>query len=188
MTENEYKQLDLPGTVGNFEEMYNFMNLEIKKDKRMENKIGTARRMSEEEKKISFLNTYFIYKKVRHINEVPGIELEIEEKPSTQAENEEINELDAQVEQIEQETIAEKSKKLAEKYMKESDNELVDTVQTQPPSVKIKLNIDEKLRLADEAKKTREAEKERLKLEKKESKLAEKESKKKSKQNSKKPE
>ena len=44
------------------------MNLEIKKDKRLINKIGNSLNMTEEEKKISFLNNYFIFKKIRNIN------------------------------------------------------------------------------------------------------------------------
>ena len=64
----EIKSLGLPASAGGFEQLYNFMNGAVKKDKRLLNKLGNALEMSDEEKQISFLNNYFIFKKSINYN------------------------------------------------------------------------------------------------------------------------
>jgi hypothetical protein len=58
----------LPNASGLFDELFRSMQAELKKSKSRGNEYGTAASMSEYEKKISFLNRYFVYKKVRTVN------------------------------------------------------------------------------------------------------------------------
>ena len=56
---DEIIEKGLPDSIGNFRSLYTFM------EKNVENKnIGQAKDMSPNEKRISFLNNYFVYKKV----------------------------------------------------------------------------------------------------------------------------
>ena len=70
ISREEAKQLGLPEGNGLFSELYMIMLEEIKKNKYsgMGSEYGEANNMSSYEKKISFLNRYFVYKKIRHIN------------------------------------------------------------------------------------------------------------------------
>jgi hypothetical protein len=58
----------LPNASGLFDELFRSMQSELKKSKSRGNEYGTAAYMSEYEKRISFLNRYFVYKKVRTVN------------------------------------------------------------------------------------------------------------------------
>jgi len=58
----------LPNASGLFDELFRSMQLELKKGKSRGNEYGTAAYMSEYEKRISFLNRYFVYKKIRAVN------------------------------------------------------------------------------------------------------------------------
>jgi hypothetical protein len=58
----------LPNASGLFDELFRSMQSELKKSKTRGNEYGTAASMSEYEKRISFLNRYFVYKKVRKVN------------------------------------------------------------------------------------------------------------------------
>ena len=202
LNQNEYKQLDLPGSLGSFEEMYKFMNEEIKRKHSLKFKIGNSLIMSEEEKKISFLNNYFVFKKVRNIDEGA-----IEEKIKSQTENleesqkvvQEIEALDDELLKTEKKSIEEKSKKLAQQFLEkkekeqEQEQEIEDSLMTplimedkvEPGKTlktqvktdlsKMKLTIDEKIALAEAKKKTKEQEKQKLKEEKIKAKLEAKE-------------
>jgi len=193
LNQSEYKQLDLPGSLGSFEEMYKFMNEEVKRKHSLKFKIGNSLSMSEEEKKISFLNNYFVFKKVRNIDEGA-----IEEKIKSQTENleqsqkvvEEIEALNNELLKEEKKSIEEKSKKLAQQFLekkeKEQEIEEDDLSKLMSPLIvedkaepgktlkteikkdlsKMKLTIDEKIALAEIKKKTKEQEKQKLKLEK----------------------
>ena len=68
LTPAEYKELNLPNSIGMFSQLFNLMQHDIKKDAKLDNAYGQAPKMTEEERKISFLNKYFIYKKVRHVD------------------------------------------------------------------------------------------------------------------------
>jgi hypothetical protein len=65
---SEAQEMGLPEGSGLFSEMFMNMIDEIKKNKYKENDYGTAANMSSYEKKISFLNRYFIYKKVIEVD------------------------------------------------------------------------------------------------------------------------
>jgi len=70
ISRDEAKQLGLPEGNGLFSELYMIMLEEMKKNKYtgMGSEYGEAKEMSAYEKKISFLNRYFVYKKIRHVN------------------------------------------------------------------------------------------------------------------------
>jgi hypothetical protein len=75
---DEAQNLGLPSASGLFSDLFMAMIEEIKRNKYKENDLGNASKMTEFEKKISFLNRYFVYKKVRHVNEAK-IEIELGE-------------------------------------------------------------------------------------------------------------
>ena len=68
LTNEELKEKNLNSSVGDFSDLFELMNNEIKKSTKKSNEFGSALSMSNELKQISFLNKYFIYKKVRNIN------------------------------------------------------------------------------------------------------------------------
>ena len=64
----EAKELDVPEGSGLFNELYLTMLDQIKRNDRKAKDYGTAMNMTSFEKKISFLNRYFIFKKKRDVN------------------------------------------------------------------------------------------------------------------------
>lgn len=188
LNQSEYKQLELPGSLGSFEEMYKFMNSEIQRKPSLKFKIGNSLIMSEEEKKISFLNNYFVFKKVRDIDDGA-----IEEKIKSQSEKieqsqkvvEDLEALDEELLKQEKKSIEEKSKKLAQQFLEKKEKEQIEEdalSELMTPLVmedkiepgktlkkdlaKMKLTIDEKIALAEAKKKAKEEEKQKLKDEK----------------------
>ena len=65
---DEAKMLGLPEGSGSFNELFNFMEDEIKRNPMKKDKYGSALNMTPNEKKISFLNRYFVFKKISHVN------------------------------------------------------------------------------------------------------------------------
>ena len=74
----EARHLGFPEGSGLFSELFINMLEEIKINKYKAKDYGNAMNMSSFEKKISFLNRYFIYKKIRHVN-TEKIDLEMSE-------------------------------------------------------------------------------------------------------------
>lgn len=68
LTREEIEQLHLPGSSGMFSELFNVLTNEIKRFPSKKNDYGEAMYMTPYEKDISFLNRYFIYKKIRTVN------------------------------------------------------------------------------------------------------------------------
>lgn len=68
VTRDEAKIMGLPEGSGMFVELYNKMLSEVNRDPKKENDYKTALNMKKFEKEISFLNRYFIFKKIRTIN------------------------------------------------------------------------------------------------------------------------
>jgi len=60
--------MGLPNGHGLFDELYKSMESEIRRDPRAQSNYGSALNMSYNEKRISFMNRYFIFQKVRHVN------------------------------------------------------------------------------------------------------------------------
>jgi hypothetical protein len=186
LTETEYKQLNLPGSMGNFEQLYNFMNNEIKSNNYLLKKLGASAQLSTEEKQISFLNNYFIFKKIRNVEydpeELVSKKQELKEKELQDEIIGEFKKIDEEFEVKEKESLDEKSKKLASKYLKETqdlEEQLEKQLEEQQldkskSTVNLKLTIDEKIKLAEEKKKAKEEEKLKTAQEKKAAKEAEK--------------
>jgi hypothetical protein len=68
VSREEAHDMGLPEGSGLFSELYSYMNEEIKQFKSKRYDYGDAFKMTAYEKKISFLNRYFIYKKIRQVN------------------------------------------------------------------------------------------------------------------------
>jgi hypothetical protein len=70
LTKEEAKELGFVSSIGSVELLYNKMNTQIRRNKHnsSKNNYGTAADLNVNEKKISFLNNYFIYKKRRPVN------------------------------------------------------------------------------------------------------------------------
>uniref|UniRef100_A0A6C0EWH9 mRNA (guanine-N(7))-methyltransferase n=1 Tax=viral metagenome TaxID=1070528 RepID=A0A6C0EWH9_9ZZZZ len=68
LARDEAKNIGLPEGSGLFSELYNYMIDEIKRNPSKKNEYGTAMNMTAYERKISFLNRYFVYKKISNVN------------------------------------------------------------------------------------------------------------------------
>ena len=183
LTETEYKQLNLPASYGSFEQLYNFMTMDLKKNNHLLKKIGTANALSDEEKQISFLNNYFVFKKIRNVHDTDDLleNSELQEKDATTTTMNEFDELDKELEEKQATKLKEKSKKLAEKYLLENqdlENRMEKSLPDINPTVKIptriKLTSDEKIKNAEEKKQLKLEEKLKAQQEKKALKEAEK--------------
>ena len=185
LTETEYKQLNLPGSIGNFEQLYNFMNNELKSNNYLLKKLGNSAQLSAEEKQISFLNNYFVFKKIRNVEYDPE-ELIVKKQDLIEKElqdelMDDFKKLDEEFEDQEKEKIDEKSKTLAAKYLKETqdlEKQLEDKIEEQfdktKSSTNLKLTVDAKIKLAEDKKKAKEEEKLKTAQEKKSAKEVEK--------------
>ena len=80
----EANDFGLPEGSGLFSELFLNMLDEISKNKFKAKDYGEAINMTSQEKKISFLNRYFVYKKIRTVN-IESIELELGEYQETEA-------------------------------------------------------------------------------------------------------
>ena len=99
------KKLGLPESSGMFIELYNLMMNEINRYPSKKNEYGQSTNMNMYEKDISFMNRYFVYKKIRTVNAEKIAESFISHLP----------------EEIEFEKIeTKKAKKAVEKGIKES--------------------------------------------------------------------
>jgi len=68
LNRDEAKLLGLPEGSGSFIDLFNAMDDEIKRQPMKREKYGSALNMTPNEKKISFLNRYFVFKKISHVN------------------------------------------------------------------------------------------------------------------------
>ena len=64
----EAQQMQLPDSTGLFNELYQNMENEMTANRQSGNYYGESKNMSPEEKRISFMNRYFVFKKVRNEN------------------------------------------------------------------------------------------------------------------------
>jgi hypothetical protein len=78
ISEEEAKHMGLPSGTGLFRELYLQMLDDISAHPYKTKEYGQAPEMTPSEKKISFLNRYFVYKKVRVVN-IDNVRLDIEE-------------------------------------------------------------------------------------------------------------
>ncbi len=77
----------LPNSSGSFEDLFNKMREEIKQNRYKASEYGIAPNMTYYEKKISFMNNYFVYKKIRHVN-ADDIRLDLSEDDSAKPDEE----------------------------------------------------------------------------------------------------
>ena len=84
ISREEAKDMGLPEGSGLFSELFLHMMDEITKNKFKAKEYDQAPYMSASEKKISFLNRYFVYKKIRTVN-TENVELELGEYEETAA-------------------------------------------------------------------------------------------------------
>ena len=68
VAKEEAISLGLPDGTGMFSELYSAMEEEIKQNPNRKNDYGKSPYMSPEEKQISFMNRYFVFKKVRSLD------------------------------------------------------------------------------------------------------------------------
>jgi hypothetical protein len=66
LTADESKEINLPSSFGSFEELHRQLQIDMEKGTTKSHQVGRALHMNKEEKQISFFNSYFVCKKVRH--------------------------------------------------------------------------------------------------------------------------
>ena len=66
--DDEAKNFGLPNASGLFEEMYKLMEDDIKKNPRIKATYKSAPLMTANEKTVSFLNRYFVFRKMRNVD------------------------------------------------------------------------------------------------------------------------
>ena len=76
----EPTEINLSSSMASFEDLYLLMREQIKKDKSKELLYGDAPFMNSNEKRISFLNNYFIFKKIRNVSNTAQITKDFIEK------------------------------------------------------------------------------------------------------------
>jgi len=154
----EANEMGLPEGTGLFSELFMHMMEEIKRNKFKANMFGDAPNMTAFEKKISFLNRYFVYKKMREVN-IDKIQIDLGEYNEALVERE-------QVETREAVSIAKElnTKTKARAKVKKLDKkiELVPATEAVEDSTK---NIEDAI---EQEKKKQEQEKKEQKQEKKE--------------------
>jgi hypothetical protein len=87
LSKDEAKYKNLPNGTGMFSELFNLMEIELKGHPNNRANYRKAQYMTPEEKRISFMNRYFIFKKIRDVDvkkmaHVISKELEFDEKHS----------------------------------------------------------------------------------------------------------
>lgn len=78
ITNEEAEGMGLPSGSGLFSKLYDRMLEEISRNKYKQNEFGKSTLMTSSDKKISFLNRYFVFKKVREVN-TEKVQLEMSE-------------------------------------------------------------------------------------------------------------
>uniref|UniRef100_A0A6C0LGK9 mRNA cap 0 methyltransferase domain-containing protein n=1 Tax=viral metagenome TaxID=1070528 RepID=A0A6C0LGK9_9ZZZZ len=118
LTSDEAKELGLPSGRGSFRELFGELQNELERRPSAKNEYGTAIKMSINEKTVSFLNNYFVYKKTHDVDasavENSKTGTTIEEVLMEQEEGEAAAEAAAKVLAAQQKTKA-KPKKLKKK-------------------------------------------------------------------------
>ena len=126
VSREEANEMGLPSGSGMFSELFINMIDEIKKNKFKQSLFGDAANMTSIEKEISFLNRYFVYKKVREVN-VDKLYLELGEYEENLAQIEKLESKKAVVIAKEEEIkIKPKVRKLQKKLLLVPATEAVD--------------------------------------------------------------
>jgi hypothetical protein len=169
----EAKLLGLPEGSGLFSDLYMKMMEEIKMNKhkfRESNEYGEAYNLNAFEKKISFLNRYFVYKKFRNVN-AEKIKIDFDENIEIQEEEKDIKEVKKSFNEKE---IPYKSKKnVSPKKIKKLNKKIILMPDSEESQEKMDIIIKEnivptKLVIEEEIKEVKQEIKEEEKQEKKE--------------------
>jgi len=138
LTDEECKSLNLPSSIGTFNQLFYQMQNDIKRDKKLKTAFGQAPYMTKEERNISFLNKYFIYKKIRSVDVDEVYKTQINKKPE-----DDVIDID---ETIEAEKVLEKEEKKLESLKEKvkvtassSVSEKVEIDSNKPEKIKIKI-------------------------------------------------
>ena len=102
ISKEDANHMNIPDSTGLFTELFTSMEMEIKQNSRRKADYGSAIYMTPEEKQISFMNRYFIFKKVRNIDVKKMAEVIFKQKEFIEKEGEE------NIKELEKETIPEK--------------------------------------------------------------------------------
>ena len=68
LTPEEAKEAGLPSSAGSFEQMFGALRSEVARNPRVSRRVGQAMDMSQDEKRISFMNRFFVYKRRHAVN------------------------------------------------------------------------------------------------------------------------
>jgi len=82
----DLKKMRFKNAIGSFEELYDEMNENIKNERLKKSLVGEALEMTDVEKNISFLNNYFIFKKIRVVNSEKMVKILLDKKDEIQLE------------------------------------------------------------------------------------------------------
>jgi len=146
LTVPECQELGVPTSIGNFNILFKEMQHRIKSRQLRKSDIGTALNMTSDEKKVSFLNKFFIFKKIRDVDAeaVEKIQLNLnkEQQKTTAETNKELGEVVKKVN--EEKPRVKKLGKLKLKKAKVGTAKL--KIKIRRPRIKIKTpsKIDEK--------------------------------------------
>ena len=123
ITKIEAKEMDLPDGIGSFRDLYTYAENKIKRDHYFRKQIGKALQMSTAEKKISFLNNYFVFKKVRNVD-AKQVSLDSADESQFQAQLDAVDTQKAQEALVVKPKKKSRSKKLGKKVKLVIGNEL----------------------------------------------------------------
>ena len=79
LDDQDAKKMGIPSGIGNLRELFSLLEEEVIKNKKLKKDIKKSLDMSENEKYISFLNKYFIFKKIRNVD-AKSVKIEIIEE------------------------------------------------------------------------------------------------------------
>jgi len=147
--------MGLPNETGLFSELFMFMQNEVKRNPKKRADYGTSLQMTAEEKQISFMNRYFVFKKVRNVDAKKMSAVILKQAEMVYRVGEENM---ADLEKMGEEVVVlapvrklKKAKLVLKKYVPPTDSptdqEPVEITQLQPaagPPMKIKIRVPKK--------------------------------------------
>lgn len=98
ISREDAQHMDLPNATGLFSELFTHMENEVKRNPRKKADYGKSLFMTPEEKRISFMNRYFVFKKVRNVDTKKISQIILEQhRLVSEAGEEQVAELEATV-------------------------------------------------------------------------------------------
>ena len=119
VTKEEATSMGLPDGTGLFSELYSSMEQEIQQYPIRKNDYGRAPYMSPEEKQISFMNRYFVFKKVRSLDVKKMYDIILSKEKDTRTIVDNIMDDINEEEDTKDEEVSQKKKKVTRKLKKE---------------------------------------------------------------------